>query len=97
VGGDIQSNKKTFLLIHALETAKGNDLDELNRLLTIQSADKVEKVLDIYKRCGIDEWANTLKESYLDKAYLHLDEIAVSSNRKQTLKDLAAYLIKRDK
>lgn len=97
VGGDIQSNKKTFLLIHALETAKGNDLDELNRLLNIQSADKVEKVLDIYKRCGIDEWANTLKESYLDKAYLHLDEIAVSSNRKQTLKDLAAYLIKRDK
>ncbi len=97
VGGDIQSNKKTFLLIHALETAKSNDLDELNHLLKIQSADKVERVLDIYKKCGIDEWANTLKESYLDKAYLHLDEIAVSSNRKQTLKDLAAYLIKRDK
>ncbi len=97
VGGDVQSNKKTFLLIHALETAKGDDLDELHRLLKLQSTDKVEKVLDIYRRCSIDEWANTLKESYLKKAYHHLDEIAVSSNRKHTLRALAEYLIKRDK
>lgn len=97
VGGDIQSNKKTFLLIHALETAKGADLSELNNLLESAPHDKVEKVLSIYKKCGIDAWANTLKENYLEKAYHHLNEIAVSAVRKEPLKALAQYLIKRDK
>lgn len=97
VGGDIQSNKKTFLLIHALETTQGNDLTELNHLLTSSPADKVERVLSIYRKCGIDAWANTLKETYLEKAYHHLNEIAVSAVRKDPLKALAQYLIKRDK
>jgi geranylgeranyl diphosphate synthase type II len=97
VGGDIQSNKKTFLLIHALETAKGADLSELNNLLDSAPHDKVEKVLSIYKKCGIDAWANTLKENYLEKAYHHLNEIAVSAVRKEPLKALAQFLIKRDK
>jgi geranylgeranyl diphosphate synthase type II len=97
VGGDIQSNKKTFLLIHALATAKGTDLDELQNLIGSNPPDKVEKVLAIYKKCKIDDWANTLKEAYLNKAYHHLNEIAVSAVRKQTLRELAQYLIKRDK
>ncbi|MFZ9263276.1 MAG: polyprenyl synthetase family protein, partial [Chitinophagaceae bacterium] len=97
VGGDIQSNKKTFLLIHALETAAGQDLADLQSLLKTSSSDKVEKVLSIYKRSGIDEWANQLKEAYLEKAYHHLNEIAVSSNRKESLRALAQYLIIRDK
>jgi len=57
----------------------------------------VEKVLAIYKACGIDLWANALKEQYLEKAFLHLEEIAVSKERKASLVELAHYLIKRDK
>jgi len=97
VGGDIQSNKKTFLMIHALETAKGDMLAELHQLMKHEDKDKVEKVLAIYKACGIDLWANALKEQYLEKAFIHLDEIAVSKERKASLVDLAHYLIKRDK
>lgn len=97
LGGDIQSNKKTFLLIHALETAKGQDLVELHQLLNVHADDKVASVLNIYRRCGIDEWAHTLKESYLKKSFHHLDEIDVTSSRKQTLRALAEYLIQRDK
>jgi len=97
VGGDIQSNKKTFLMIHALETAKGDMLAELHQLLKQEDKDKVEKVLAIYKVCGIDLWANALKEQYLEKAFLHLEEIAVSKERKASLVELAHYLIKRDK
>jgi len=97
VGGDIQSNKKTFLMIHALETAKGDMLAELHQLLKQEDKDKVEKVLAIYKACGIDLWANALKEQYLEKAFLHLEEIAVSKERKASLVELAHYLIKRDK
>jgi len=97
VGGDIQSNKKTFLMIHALETAEGEMLDELHRLMQMDDDGKVEKVLAIYKACGIDRWANELKEQYLQKALLHLEEIAVSKDRKTSLVDLAYYLIKREK
>ena len=97
VGGDIQSNKKTFLMIHALETAKGEMLDELHQLMKEDDKDKVEKVLTIYRACGIDIWANALKEQYLAKALLHLEEIAVSKERKASLIELAYYLIKREK
>lgn len=97
VGGDIQSNKKTFLLIHALETAQGTVLDQLNDALRNNRENKVETVLSVYRECGVDEWANKLKDEYLAKAFSHLEDIAVSKIRKQPLTDLAHYLINRDK
>lgn len=96
VGGDILSNKKTFLLLHALETASPAQKKELQQLLANNSADKIEKVLTIYRDCKVDEWALTLKNKYLDEALAHLDDIAVLSKRKQPLKDLAQFLVKRE-
>lgn len=97
VGGDIQSNKKTFLLIHALETAKGSMADLLKSVLVQNPENKVEVVLEIYRECGIDKWANQLKDEFLSKAFDHLDAIVVPDIRKQPLKELAKYLINRDK
>lgn len=97
VGGDIQCNKKTFLVIHALETAKGAELDKLRTVLAGADAGKVAEVLAIFKACGIDKWAEQLKEEYLQKALAHLEEIAVSNLRKEPLIQLAHYLISRDK
>jgi geranylgeranyl diphosphate synthase type II len=97
VGGDIQSNKKTFLMIHALETAEGEMATKLKESLLQNDVNKVETVLAIYKACGIDKWANELKAEYLNKAMGHLEEIAVTKNRKESLIDLAHYLISRDK
>ena len=96
VGGDILANKKTFLLLHALETASPAQKKELQQLLAKSSADKIEKVLTIYRDCKVDEWALTLKNKYLDEALAHLDDIAVLSKRKQPLKDLAQFLVKRE-
>ncbi|MEY3432308.1 MAG: hypothetical protein RL131_244, partial [Bacteroidota bacterium] len=97
VGGDIQSNKKTFLMIHALDTAPPDQLNQLKKLMVENPVDKVEKVLEIFKSCGIDQWAMSLKDEYLQKALSHLNEIAVSSVRKEPLVALAHYLINRDK
>lgn len=97
VGGDIQSNKKTFLMIHALETAQGELRTALIKAMEENPADKVEIVLNIYKACGIDSWASALKEQYLQTALTHLEEIAVSKSRKAPLHALAHYLISRDK
>lgn len=96
VGGDIIANKKTFLLIHALQSCTGTDKEELDQLLQQNEPEKVQRVLHIYKKCGIDDWAKSLKQKYVDIAYQHLEDIAVVSARKEPLKQLASFLIQRD-
>lgn len=94
VGGDILANKKTFLLIHALESLSHKK--ELEELIKTNPAGKVEKVLAVYKNCKADEWALQLKNKYLDEALGHLDDIAVLSKRKEPLRELAQFLVQRD-
>jgi geranylgeranyl diphosphate synthase, type II len=96
VGGDILSNKKTFLLIHALEVAPANAKKELQQLLLNNPDNKIEKVLQIFRDCKVDEWSLELKNKYLDEAFEHLEDIAVLSKRKQPLKEFAQFLVKRD-
>ena len=99
VGGDIMSNKKTFLMIHVMETASEVRLRELKKLLSPDLSDreeKIEKVLLIYKECKVDEWARALKEQYLRTALNHLEDAAVLSARKGPLMDLAGFLITRE-
>jgi geranylgeranyl diphosphate synthase type II len=96
VGGDILANKKTFLMIEAMQSASSDDKSTLQNLMSVHTPDKIKLVLDIFKRSGVDAWAVALKNKYLDIAYTHLDEIAVMNNRKKPLKDLAAFLVQRD-
>ncbi|MBP6144064.1 MAG: polyprenyl synthetase family protein [Sediminibacterium sp.] len=94
-GGDIKQNKKTFLLIRALETADAQQLEKLNALLASDPADKVDQVLDIFRACKVDAWAEDLKQKYMQEALAHLEAIAVVSARKKPLIDLANYLMNR--
>jgi geranylgeranyl diphosphate synthase type II len=96
IGGDIKANKKTFLLIHALETATTAQKQQLQDLLRSDGENKVDEVLTIYKGCKCDAWATELKEKYLAEALQHLDDIAVLSKRKDPLKELATFLIQRE-
>lgn len=96
VGGDIRQNKKTFLLIHALESANADQKNELLQLMQTNGDDKVQRVLEIFKACNVDEWAKQLKQQYLDKAMQHLEDIAVMSSRKKSLTELADFLVQRE-
>jgi len=96
VGGDIRQNKKTFLLLHALEVATDEQKAAMKSLMQNNPADKVEKILAIFKACNVDAWAKELKEKYVQVAYKHLDDIAVTSVRKKSLMELAEYLIERE-
>jgi geranylgeranyl diphosphate synthase type II len=95
-GGDIRQNKKTFLLLHAIEVCSEQDRTELKQLLSSNDSDKVHRVLGIFKRCNVDDWANQLKERYLATALQHLDDIAVVSSRKKPLLELSEFLIQRE-
>lgn len=70
-GGDIIQNKKTFLLLKALELAKGSTLKELLSLLknkTIKPAEKVEKVKAIYNKVGVLQHARKQMDTYYKAA-----------------------------
>jgi len=95
-GGDIRQNKKTFLLLYALEVADLEQKKILQQLMAEDTADKVQKVISIFKDCHVDDWAKELKEKYLQAALKHLDDIAVLSSRKKPLQELAEFLIQRD-
>jgi geranylgeranyl diphosphate synthase type II len=96
VGGDILANKKTFLLLHAQENSSAASRKELQKLAAANDPDKVSKTLQIYRDCKADHWALELKDRYLDEAIIHLDDIAVLSKRKEPLRDLAHFLVKRE-
>ncbi|MDQ0109417.1 geranylgeranyl diphosphate synthase type II [Chitinophaga terrae (ex Kim and Jung 2007)] len=94
-GGDILVNKKTFLLLKALELCSPAARKELKTLLETSPEDKVDRVLDIFTSCKVDKWAEKEKERFTQLAFGNLDEIAVLSNRKEGLKELANFLLER--
>ncbi len=95
-GGDIRQNKKTFLMLHALEVATAAQKAELELLQAGNTPDKVEKVLSVFKACNVDEWAKKLKEKYIQTSLQHLESIAVLSARKKPLLELTDYLVQRE-
>jgi geranylgeranyl diphosphate synthase type II len=96
VGGDILANKKTFLTIKAMESCTEAQRKEMQRLMKENPSNKVEKMLEIFRECGVDKWAFDLKDHYLNLALYHLEEMAVLSTRKEPLKQLAQFLVKRE-
>jgi geranylgeranyl diphosphate synthase type II len=97
-GGDILANKKTFLLIETMNKCSASHKKELMELMQHQHNDdnKIDKVIGIYKSCKVDEWAKELKQKYMAKALMHLDDVAVLSLRKKPLEQLAHYLLDRE-
>jgi geranylgeranyl diphosphate synthase type II len=95
-GGDIRQNKKTFLLLYALEVANAEQKAKLLQLMEENPADKVAQVLAIFRACNVDEWARNLKQQYLDAAHQHLEAVAVTATRKKSLAELADFLVARE-
>lgn len=94
-GGDILANKKTFLLLYSLANAPEAQQNKLQALLAANGPDKVDQVTAIYKSCGADGWAASLKKEYYNKALEKLEEMAVVSKRKLPLRELADSLMVR--
>jgi len=99
VGGDIISNKKTYLLIKALELAKGEQAAELNSFLTASYLDNTEKVAGvtrIYNSLEIRQHAETAMQGYAEKAFAALEQINLPDQHKQYLHDFADGLLVRE-
>jgi geranylgeranyl diphosphate synthase type II len=99
VGGDIISNKKTYLLIKALELAKGDDLMQLKSWISktdFNAEEKVNAVRNIYNKVGIKDLSEKLMQSYAQQALDNLDKINASKENKSILMDFADMLVKRE-
>ncbi|HEX6332897.1 MAG TPA: polyprenyl synthetase family protein [Flavisolibacter sp.] len=94
-GGDIRANKKTFLMIRAMETCSPEQKKDLLQLASGNSEDKVDRILSIMHACGVDEWADQLKDRFINEAFEHLEDVAVLSKRKEPLRKLALFLTQR--
>jgi geranylgeranyl diphosphate synthase type II len=95
-GGDIKANKKTYLLIKALETGTEAQRSQIGELLAGDAEHKVADMLDLYKATGADTACRQAAEQYSNKAFESLDDVAIPSKRKQPLRDIAEYLLKRE-
>lgn len=99
VGGDILSNKKTFLLINARRLAEGSDKKELEHWISAESVDAVQKVsavTNIYNRLNIRQLAQQAMNDFADQALKALDSISVPDDRKYLLRTFAVKLTERD-
>ncbi|UII28245.1 polyprenyl synthetase family protein [Fulvivirga maritima] len=100
VGGDIISNKKTFLLIRALELAKGKQKQELESWVSKTDFDpkeKVKAVTEIYNQLQIKELTEELMNKYFIKGFESLKSIDAPLYRKAILRKFAESLINREK
>jgi geranylgeranyl diphosphate synthase, type II len=97
-GGDIIQDKKTFLLLKALELAKGKTKSELHLLIgntKISPAEKVQRVKKIYENLGVEEYANKQMKGYYSNAKKSL--ASVKTPEKEILLALAEALLDRDR
>ncbi len=98
VGGDIIANKKTFLLITALEKAKGKTKTELVGLLTARKFNKqakVDAVKRIYESLDIPTITEQKVNHYFKKGFQNLEKVSVQSDMKERLRVYAESLIAR--
>jgi geranylgeranyl diphosphate synthase type II len=99
VGGDIISNKKTYLLIKALELANADQKVELTKWINAEQFDqqeKVEAVTAIYSEVQVRQHAETTMHTYADKAFEALEKINLPEENKQYLRDFADSLMVRE-
>ena len=100
IGGDITSNKKTYMLIKALERAEGIDKQQLEYWIEAQEFDRSEKVnavTEIYTRLGIDTLAKERIDKYFTSALNHLDAISAPAKRKAELLSFVQQMMRRER
>ncbi len=99
-GGDICSNKKTYLLLKAKEECDAKTMLQLNHWLLLSDFDPVQKiavVTAIYEKTGVSEATRILMRSYHDRALMAIEKMTIPAERKNTLITIAQEIINRIK
>jgi len=95
IGGDIISNKKTFLLISAFQRAEGEQRARLKALIDAKEfneEEKIQAVTDIYNELGIEDLVKKEILKYIDMSIDLLNDIDVAPERKSVLMEMVSIL-----
>lgn len=98
IGGDILCNKKTYMLIQALRSAKGDQLNELNDWIEAEQPNPQEKiaaVTRIYNATGVKQMCEEQIALYTCKGLESLERVALPAEMKEQLSQLMLGLIDR--
>ncbi len=98
IGGDILCNKKTYMLITALEQANEEQRQELERWLEVVDyvpAEKIAAVTALYNEIGVGKRCEEKVEAFYAEGLAVLDQVSASSERKEALKAFACSLMNR--
>ncbi len=96
VGGDIKSNKKTFLLLSLQQRLSAEDHVVLEDLFINETDSKVESVTSLYDKYQIKALATAEMQRYLTKAFDALNQIDIPDSQKSQLTQLANELMNRE-
>lgn len=99
IGGDILCNKKTYMLIKALENADKNQLEELNYWLNASNAEpqkKIAAVTELYNQIGIKALCENKMVEYTNKAMENLAAVKLPVEKKKELEILMKSLLHRE-
>lgn len=98
IGGDITSNKKTYMLINAFNLANDTQRAELQKWVDTKDFDRAEKVAAVtrlYNEIGIDKLAQDKIAYYFEQSKKYLDAVSVPAERKEELAKYAQKMMKR--
>ena len=99
MGGDIISNKKTIMLVKALELASVEQAKQLHEQFVLKEFDpdiKVKKVTEIYDQLNIKNISENLATEYINTSFNLLEKVSAVNERKTELVNIANSLIGRD-
>lgn len=99
IGGDIVSNKKTYMLINAYQLAGPSQRSELMRWITAVDFDRAEKVAAVtrvYDELGIRGLCEARINQYFDRASEYLAAVGVDDARKEQLRRFAQEMMHRE-
>ncbi|MDR2622296.1 MAG: polyprenyl synthetase family protein [Dysgonamonadaceae bacterium] len=97
-GGDILCNKKTYLLINALNRADKTDREKLLKWLACDDKprEKIIAVRNLYDQLAIPGKANESIQFFYEKALTAFHAIPVDENKKKILENIAKDLMERE-
>ena len=99
VGGDILSNKKTYLLIEALNNSNLSQKEVLKHWLSLKDfnpSEKIQAITNIYNELDIPNHIQKKIESFAAEANKHLDEIKGNKEVIDLLKSISSELLVRE-
>lgn len=100
IGGDITSNKKTYMLINAYQRADDAQRRELHRWISAKQFDKQEKiaaVTELYNQIGIRQLCEDKINYYFSESEKYLARVSVPEDRKEHLRNFTLEMMKRKK